>query len=487
MYKLIIIDDEITASVQLADFIDYSKYNFSVSAVFQDPQKALAYIAENHVDLIITDIKMTAMSGIEVLKTVNEQFPYIIVILVSAYRDFSYAKQAITYNAFEYINKPILFSDYTNALIKAAEELDNLNRTFALNEDTSLQLQQGLCDYLNNVSSETELVSILSDIMPRIDINHCNCSVIEISIPEIDNYLSKTWSYGHDRLSYAIVQILSTQICDIFFSLLSFSANTLKFIAMDMKKDSEYEKRLSDLIASVKHRLHSLLKINVDISVSSTSDSLSGLRQNAPKSVSYQVRSIIKCIVDGNYTDAEGILKEFFSSDSISEQHDFCIKLSEAIHSIDAEYKHDFLDEIGIHCINNPQTLYDYCETIVDSYKNYAADSESTDLKKNIILKAMLYTNAHFSDDISLEVISKYVMLNPSYFSYYFKKETGDSFSDYLLSVRMEHAKKMLQEDPDIKISTLATLLGYKSQSYFYKTFQKFTGLSPAEYKKSKK
>ena len=256
---------------------------------------------------------------------------------------------------------------------------------------------------------------------------------------------------------------------------------------MDMKKDSEYEKRLSDLIASVKHRLHSLLKINVDISVSSTSDPLSGLRQNAPKSVSHQVRSIIKCIVDGNYTDAEGILKEFFSSDSISEQHDFCIKLSEAIYSIDAEYKHDFLDEIGIHCINNPQTLYDYCETIVDSYKNYAADSESTDLKKNIILKAMLYTNAHFSDDISLEVISKYVILNPSYFSYYSKKETGDSFSDYLLSVRMEHAKKMLQEDPDIKISTLATLLGYKSQSYFYKTFQKFTGLSPAEYKKSKK
>ena len=124
-----------------------------------------------------------------------------------------------------------------------------------------------------------------------------------------------------------------------------------------------------------------------------------------------------------------------------------------------------------------------YFDEIVDSFKS---QNNGKDLEKAIILEAIRYIDANYSKEITLYSISKHVMLNASYFSNFFKSQTGECFSDFLLKVRMEYAKKLLKNNPSMKIQTICENVGYKSQPYFYKVFQAYTGYSPAEYRNLK-
>jgi len=102
---------------------------------------------------------------------------------------------------------------------------------------------------------------------------------------------------------------------------------------------------------------------------------------------------------------------------------------------------------------------------------------------KNIIAKSQKYILEHFSDyGISLQTISEHVRLSPAYFSKLYKKETGESYIDYITRVRLEQAKKYLKES-DMRISEIGTLVGYPNSQYFSTLFRKYTGISPAEYR----
>ena len=101
MFNLIFVDDETSAMQELTQIVDYSIYSMEVKGCFESAEQALDYIAANHVDVVISDIKLSGISGTDLLKHIREKYPYISVVLVSAYRDFEYAKIAISYNAFE--------------------------------------------------------------------------------------------------------------------------------------------------------------------------------------------------------------------------------------------------------------------------------------------------------------------------------------------------------------------------------------------------
>lgn len=165
----------------------------------------------------------------------------------------------------------------------------------------------------------------------------------------------------------------------------------------------------------------------------------------------------------------------------------------------------------GVLITDDKKSIRDRLEQLVDGQKlglhvagNFSSsseaikfiDSECVDLKycffrisSNhekatglIIEKAMKYINEHYSEEITLKKLSEVTYVNPSYFSRLFKDKTGEKYIDYLTSIRIEQAKKLL-EDLSLKVYDITELVGYESRKHFGKTFKEITGMSPREYR----
>lgn len=128
MFKVIIVDDEPLSAQQLAVAYNWESLGFEVVEVFHSGKAVLEYIKDNVVDAIISDVKMPNITGIDLAKKCYEEYPDISIILISAYRDFDYAHQALKYNVVDYILKPIKEQDLVESITKLYEHLSKMQQ-----------------------------------------------------------------------------------------------------------------------------------------------------------------------------------------------------------------------------------------------------------------------------------------------------------------------------------------------------------------------
>lgn len=124
MYKLVITDDELEIRQGLRNYFPWESLGFEVVKDFSNGKELLEYVENHPVDVIISDIRMPFLSGIELAKTIYEKYPQITLIFLSGYRDFDYAKQAISYGVKHYIVKPTKYSELFEIFTKLKENLD---------------------------------------------------------------------------------------------------------------------------------------------------------------------------------------------------------------------------------------------------------------------------------------------------------------------------------------------------------------------------
>lgn len=163
MYKLIILDDEPMISEQLPIAYDWADMGFEVVASFDSGKKALDYIRENPIDVLLTDIKMPDISGIDIANICHDEYPDICVIFISAFREFDYAIHALSSGVIDYILKPIDEDALRNALNKAKKHLSNQQRIMHIPSKTSRNMIiNEVLAYINEHYSETITVEIVA-------------------------------------------------------------------------------------------------------------------------------------------------------------------------------------------------------------------------------------------------------------------------------------------------------------------------------------
>lgn len=479
MYKLIIVDDEYGSARLMAEFIDYEEFGFSVSEVFSSAEKALEYIKDNSIDLIISDIKMYGMSGLELLKIVNERYPRIKVVLISAYRDFAYAKEAIAYDAFGYITKPISYSEFTNTLIKLKKELQKRDNTAISDINAVTTLQEKMFEYFNGRISASELEAVLKTYDSNIDILHNKCSVININIPDITEFMALRWKYGIEKFYHAIKQIIPIKMNNILLSFLSGDNCTIKIIAVDICSDTDYKKNLENTVSYISYEIFSVFGLNVDISVN-TETSISKLDEKGVMSATQFLGHLQFCIINNDRAKINNILDDFFDDKSIKFRHELCTVITNEALKNCPKAQEICVDAVTIKCIDNAELLKEYAGILINCMMNNA---ESIKTKNYDLLKSLAYISHNYANKLSLDYIASYAGFTTSYMSHYFKKMLNESFSDFIARVRIENAMKILRENPNTKINSLVTTVGYNSQPYFYKVFKKYTGCLPGEYK----
>lgn len=133
MYRFIFVDDEDYIRELFVDLMDYREYGFELAAVFPSAEQALAYIREgNHIDAVLTDIRMGDLSGIEFSEYIYQNALDIEVVIISGYKEFAYAQRAIKCNVFDYLLKPTSMEDFTKLFHSLKAHLDQKNEGGAI-------------------------------------------------------------------------------------------------------------------------------------------------------------------------------------------------------------------------------------------------------------------------------------------------------------------------------------------------------------------
>lgn len=477
MINFIIADDEKYTCTMLSEIIDWESEGFNLLGTFYNGKDALEFAKESNVQLVITDINMPKMSGIELTRELNALSLNIYIIFISAYRDFEYARQALSLSVKDYIIKPIVFDQFKKSIDKAKQHFISQAQPHNafISDEISLLRKQFFCDCFSGLITRNNVQKPLLDkIMIDESSLDNSAALIDFVIDDFTENLLNKWKYEPEQLYLAIQNIVSSETDDFYISPIKYSYNHMEFLILSKLSDPEFSVKLNSFTCKQSSELFTYLKTPVKIDILRTADSLFDLyyRQNSDLTENI-VRNIISHMAGDEIHESYDAITSAFNvfSDNLNALQNLCTTFYEELNAIGISA--DSPKEIS-----EKEALLTWSQNTVEHYflnKNVAYD--------DIIKKAIDYIHNNYREFITLESVSAHVAMNPGYFSSYFKNKTGEKFIDYLVNLRIEKAKSLIKSNPDIKSTVLCDSVGYKSVPYFYKIFRSFTGLTPAEYK----
>jgi len=523
--KLLIVDDEETIRKGLAGIVDWDSLGYQVVSTLEDGRSAIEYLETMPVDVVLTDIKMTFVSGIELAKYINENKPHIKTVLISGYREFELARQAINCNAFCFLLKPTdidelrkVFTDLRQELEKERQREEQEKFIKAKNDELQEYfLIQFFTDLLMGaIRSESEINDRAKLLNSKYDLMHNKCGIIHGVIHDYDNFLNQKWKYGKEELANAIKNIIHVETPNIKYMLLRNMKDSIRIVALETCREENvpFFKAITEYCAHIKKCTKELIGVDMELTVTATygnaaeivhyKSAESSMVDNMPvhentignneqEIVTEQNRLFISYVCAGNYPAAVNLLFSIMDQmtgkdiNNIRSIRDWIINLFAMLNGKLQDFGID-LSGIGgninyspLFDMNTFQEIKIWAEEQLKALIDVA--SRNMEVSENkIIFNAKNYIINNFSTDITLEDVAAHVFLSPVYFSRLFKKKTGENFTDFLLKIRMDKARELLL-NPEYKVYEICSMVGYKSAKYFYGLFKNYFGLTPTEYR----
>jgi len=531
---IIIADDEKKICRLLEYLIDWDEIGAKLLGVAYDGLSAFQLIQEKKPDVLLTDIRMPGMDGLQLIEEAKKQNASLKCIIISGYKDFQYAQQGIRYGVRDYLLKPINQDDLTRTLKKLVNE--------TMEQKNSQEARIHLEKTIKNYSGEFKRVflKIVLEQKPEQrpekvlkEVRKINTSqVIDqtgrclIVKPDIE-YKDFTKD-AYELLIDKTIEILQVEFASdegeltiesseegIFLLLCHEPHDKEELIkALNHVKDrvmglqdlfpklyftaiiTEPVDSDEDLIRQIQHsriamynRLltdtNTVSELNAPAAESEENHTLtskiSSLLENRPES--FEPEEIKKCLNDAKRImhETKNISGLDVKTELLRLAHNYMDWFELLDTSLDKSGKAAYFSEMYEHCINLDQAFELLEETIIRTLLEVLNHLKSREIKP--VAYAKHYIEKNKGIDIKLEELAKNAGFSYSYFSYLFKKETGKTLTEYIQMVRIETAKKLLVEK-ERNVSEIAELVGYSDIKFFTKQFKKTLGVSPNEYRK---
>lgn len=429
MYKILIVDDEFIERNGIKLLINKYKFELEVAEA-ENGVDALEYLNVNPVDILFTDIKMPFMDGLQLAKKAKELYPDIKIIVFSAYGEFDYTKMAIKMRVNNYILKPV----DVNEFVKGMTEIIDLCEKEKIGK---LKNERILHIYKKGIEYEKQ--NILINLINGVQIDS-----------EFKHRINLT---GMDFADKYILMVM------IDFRLKFFDTNNKGFkTILDNSINWEYE------YVNLNER-QSVIFINSFEPLSK--ESILYFLEKLRKEVLEAYKMYVTIVIGEFVNKIEEISQEFTK---IELKRDYKYQLGEdIILFVNSNLSKDTRISIGLHEKQMEKITTDI-----------SASNDETN--KKAIRNIISIIESNYSEDISLESLAEKVYLSPSYFSYLFKKEIGQSLVKYITSYRLEKAKDLLM-NTNMKIIDICEKVGFTNASYFGLTFKNYYGTSPAKFR----
>lgn len=525
--SVLIVDDEYHVGILIEKLIHWDELRMECVGKATNGEAAFEMICELHPDVVITDVRMPKVTGLDLIQMVQEKLEYSPnFIIVSGYKEFEYAHQAILYGVENYILKPVNELELNQTLEKIRKKIDE--RTAQKRREESMQQSRKeneyriKQDFLKNiieqetvVSSEAVSAAMHGDHYMGIDV-------------KMDYINYKQFDTRQDELLIRhIKQIVQTALEGVSEELLICEKEHLHLYCLinyQADQDTEVTRSINEALSRIQEYLLGFEQYVVTIGIGNPRTGFADIRYSileATKAVCERLRcgtgrliyfrehrDISEKFENGYRQLRREILKMAgnMEAENLSESLETWLNLScqddtlemfvlydRADRLVDAFFAHLEYDEekkeqakndmkAGIqHCFRISQMVRVLSEGMCAFVDNARKELQSQSVLP--VRKAIEYVEQHFKEKILLEDVAALVDLNPVYFSTLFKKETGMNFSAYLIEVRMEKAKALLISTNET-VAAIGDSVGYSDQKYFSQVFKKAVGVKPIVYRK---
>lgn len=523
MYKLIIVDDETAIRHGMCHYIPWKEMGFEVIADFEDGKETIEYINEHDVDVIITDIEMAEVSGLNLIKYIIDQGLDIKIVILSGYKSFEYARKALEFKVENYLLKPLHMDKVKEVFgkikmdldqIKAKEQSDKKEQESFDKLLSELQEQFFISLLVGGVKGEEEILEKCQFL--RLDLKMDRpYAVLDLTMNH-ENSAHISFFQHQDNKQKLLHDMFGTSNGDVDYYIADLSFQVIKVIAVSVRKVEIdiFKQILEAQIREKCQATNQLFKLKVTIKVESIFNNMRELLNykytlkvkpianhnkelievKGHKKIVEAYKKLVKIINAGEFNWLKKYIDDmFFEFRKVPLGNlqqlmiDMFSMLASKLMKMDNELWINMLDRINYQDIVACQTREalkilsnDYINDTID-----LIDTSRSDVTKRVIVEAMNFIKDNYGEEISLDTIAERYYLNSAYFSRLFKQYLGTTFTDYLIDVRMSEAIKYIKTG-HYKMYEISKMVGYNSEKYFFRVFKQYTGYSPAEYYRSK-
>lgn len=529
MYKVFLVDDEIVVREGIRDNIKWEDTNFVFSGSGSDGEAALPIIQELKPDILLTDIKMPFMDGLQLSQIIRKSMPWIKIIILSGHDEFSYAKEALTIGVTDYLLKPISSSDLMKVLNKVAAQIDGEKREMEDVEKLKRQFANNLSLLRDKFLNEL-CIGMIPSMQAIEKSEHYSINLIsryyliEIIQPEIDRNIDT-----NERYSESVkIDTLISGIMDNNPEVIKFKRNVEEVILI-IKGDNieEIEENAYALAQSIKYEVERNTDFRLNIGIGGVHERIHGIAVSFKEAETvsnlkhYMGKGKIIGIKDIIFdsVSAKNLLKfdkanitEFLKYGVITNIEEFLEQYLKPLS--EAEFKsiiyayHAFMDivlaaskyieevggdiEVIIPEMKHTQGFMDNMDSL-EQFKRYTyriikevieyRDGKVESKYSNIIRRAKEYIDKnYYCPDISLNSVAAHVNMSPSHFSTVFSQYTEETFIEYLTKTRINIAMELLKTTQK-RSSEVAYEVGYNDPHYFSYLFKKTIGITPRDFR----
>lgn len=527
MIRVLLADDEPMILKGLRKIIHWENYGLEIIGEAKEGKSLWKLARQLKPDIVITDIEMPHMSGIDFIKKLRDRNFGIKVLFISAYEDFAYAKSAIEYGASGYLVKPL----DQNLLIQELEKMKDLIKE----EESYSRRERELAVYKKKIEKESLVDWFLEMIDGSVQPNdlkekreyltsHFPAPLFTSLLISVDHKADgkEDWHDSEKQLLYFAVQNLideslseKTKGC-----ILNRQGNIFSVIV-----NHNFEEQALELSKNIVERAKNLLKINVIVGIGDSvplkelSKSFNHAKKNlqyyyflAPvkiissneykkptqkitaESLTRKRKMLFYSIMSEDQNEINKKLEKFFTWLVAISDERYVITVSTCF-SVLSELLEEFR-QLGVksklkkgnqeilndlHAMKTFIQLKEYVRSMIDDLMQQIEQFNNN--KENLQIKIVKdYIEENYHQDITLESMASLIHMNPYYFSSFFKKHTKTNFKKYLTDIRMKEALRLLLKK-DLLVYEVAERVGYKNVRQFSDMFKKYYKKLPSEYR----
>ncbi len=522
MWKIIIAEDNDMVRESICRNIDWSELEAEVAGDFQDGQSAWEYICREPVDVVLTDIIMPFMSGIDLAQNIFMAELPAKVILLSSYNEFEYAKNAIRFGVSAYITKPIDYEALKENVKAALQEIEEL-RWIREKLEKSLPVirNQFFNRLLQNKVNKKSFESDSRYLNLHFRQGPYQCYLLEMDCPCEDLEMQKK-----EIALYTMEDLTKRKIRQLIEDATVFIYQNEQVVVFAGISDSTGE--LYEAFEWVRQQLHQRIGISVSVGIGSAVPQILHIGRSYDTAVEalklrfleggdkiFDVRNV--SIGSGDIHGFVALSEQEFCDrikfSRMEEIREMLLSLKEALIEREAAYRSaaSWLKYYGgylfrlwyeiegdesnatrkysllINDLTHQKTFEEgfriFSDQVITLYEEM---NKARGRKKGMVIEQVKeYIHLHYKEkELSLEDLAQKVFLSSSYLSTLFKKSTDQTITNYITNMRIAQAKQLLAES-DRKISEIAEDLGYVNQFYFSSCFKKIVGVAPQEFRNS--
>lgn len=522
-YKVLVADDEYWTREKIRNMLNWQEYHLDFLEPAQDGEEVLARMETDRPDILITDINMPFVNGVDLVEQIRKKYDEVVIFVISGYDDFEYVKRTLVAGAINYLLKPVTKIDLVNALSKALEIISREKE----NKNKILKAASLIQDSELSMLLEREETDFVPSITMNGNMDFAGCSLMLVKLHNMTSIM-KEYEFDRNYLSYSLKKMIKEATGCESLMIFNYIYRSNEFIIITESENAEQKKMAFKILGM----FDKLTDSPVSIIVSEHSYSMESIHSAYTQCVSllmtrkYKKESIIlfsrkqsestckelggilsdemenklkSLLKNGN---AQGIRQTVFETIGIrhSEEESWeYIRVKQTIRKIcnlfmDWQTKQnmpkDIVDlENMIEMVDKTIESLDVqklCEALGEliGFIVNTTGEETYGSIREVVRDSVAYIDARFFDELSLASVSEHFGVESSYYSRIFRQETGKNLMLYIAMKRVEKAKEYMQ-DPTINLAEVAFMVGYDDYSYFNRVFRKMEGISPRDYRNS--